>query len=371
MSGSRAAYSLRLPFEVSADSRIYLRPLGPLTGPGARAALDGGWGLPLMGEGAAFTGAELWFRSGKEASCAVLSAAELRTLAARGELPSFAFLLHRLGAPPGRPERLPDRRPLVMGVLNVTPDSFSDGGRFLEPAAAIEHGLRLHAEGADLIDVGGESTRPGAAAVSAEQELERVASVVEALARAGILVSIDTRKAAVMRAAVAAGARVINDISALAHDPESLQVAGASGLPVVLMHMQGEPATMQQQPHYDHAALDVYDYLEERIRTWTDAGFDRARLLVDPGIGFGKTIEHNLDILSRLGLYLGLGVPLVLGVSRKSFIAPIAGEASASERVFGSLAAALSGVAQGVAVLRVHDVAATQQAVRIWRATSI
>jgi dihydropteroate synthase len=255
-----------------------------------------------------------------------------------------------------------------MGVVNITPDSFSDGGQYLEPAAAIAQALKLHAEGADLVDIGGESTRPGAAAVTADEEIRRVVPVIEALRQRGVLVSIDTRKAAVMRAAIDAGARMINDISALRHDPGSLATAGASGLPVVLMHSQGEPATMQLQPTYDRAALDVFDQLAQRIDAWTDAGFERSRLLVDPGIGFGKTVEHNLEILSRLGLYLGLGLPILLGVSRKSFIGRLAGGAPPTERVAGSLAGALHGLAAGAAVLRVHDVAATQQAVAIWHA---
>ncbi len=254
-----------------------------------------------------------------------------------------------------------------MGVVNVTPDSFSDGGLFLEPASAIAQGRRLHADGADLVDVGGESTRPGAAAVSAEEEIRRVVPVVETLAADGILISIDTRKASVMRAALAAGARMINDISALRHDPDSLHVAGESGLAVVLMHSQGEPATMQRQPTYDHALLDVFDHLEDRVRAWEEAGFRRDRLLIDPGIGFGKTITHNLEILSRLGLYLGLGLPLLLGVSRKSFIARIAGDAVVTDRLAGSLAAALHALTQGLSVVRVHDVAATRQALRVWQ----
>jgi dihydropteroate synthase len=257
-----------------------------------------------------------------------------------------------------------------MGVVNVTPDSFSDGGRFLEPAFAIAHGHRLHAEGADIVDVGGESTRPGAAPVPAAEEMRRVLPVIEALAASGILVSIDSRNAAVMRAALAAGARMINDVSALGHDPATLEVAGASDCPVVLMHSQGEPATMQRQPTYACAALDVFDHLEQRMLAWTARGFDRDRLLIDPGIGFGKTVAHNVEILSRLGLYLGLGAPILLGVSRKSFLARLAGDAPPSERLPGSLAAALAGVMQGIAVVRVHDVAATRQCLQIWQALS-
>jgi dihydropteroate synthase len=259
-------------------------------------------------------------------------------------------------------------RTLVMGVINVTPDSFSDGGRLFDPARAVEAGIRMVEEGADVLDVGGESTRPGAEVVSAEEEIRRVVPVVKALARAGVLVSIDTRKAAVMGAAVAAGARMINDISALRHDPEALAAAGASGLPVVLMHSQGEPAIMQVEPTYELAPLDVFDHLAARVQAWTDAGYDRPRLIIDPGIGFGKTVDHNLEILGQLGLYLGLGLPVLLGVSRKSFIGRLSGGAPAAGRLPGSLAAALRGVAAGVAILRVHDVAATQQALAVWHA---
>jgi len=353
-------------------ARVYLRPLGIVGGESAPAAVAGGWALPLGGRGAAFTAAELWLRAGAGTERSTLGVRELGEWA-RQRAPAIGAALARrlehLSAPSPLPPGLPDHhRPLIMGVVNVTPDSFSDGGRFLAPAAAIAQGLEQHAAGADVVDVGGESTRPGAAPVPAEEEIARVVPVIEALAAQGVLVSIDTRKAAVMRAAIAAGARMINDITALRHDPDSLAVAGESGLPVVLMHSRGEPATMQQRPRYASALLDVFDHLEQRSAAWVAAGFERRRLLVDPGIGFGKSLAHNLEILSRLGLYRGLGVPLLLGVSRKSFIARLAGEAPASERLPGSLAAALAGVAQGVAMLRVHDVAATRQALRVWQA---
>jgi dihydropteroate synthase len=351
---------------------IYIRPLGLIGGEAARAAVAAGWALPLGGGPAAFTACEIWSRDAREgAARTVLPAADLAPWLDRqsgADRARTARLRDRLLAPPSWPRGLPQRQPLIMGVVNVTPDSFSDGGQFVEPGAAVAHGLRLHAAGADIVDVGGESTRPGAAAVAADEEISRVIPVVEALAGAGVLVSIDTRKAAVMRAAVAAGAGMINDISALRHDPESLAVAGASGVPVVLMHSQGEPATMQVQPTYEIAALDVFDHLAARVQAWTDAGFERSRLLIDPGIGFGKTAEHNLEILSQLGLYLGLGQPLLVGVSRKSFIGRIAGGAPPQQRLPGSLAAAVCCVAAGATVLRVHDVAATQQAVAVWQA---
>jgi dihydropteroate synthase len=342
-----------------------------ITGEAARDSVEAGWALPLGGGPAAFTACEIWRRDSEGIARLVLPAADMAGWLDRQPEPlrrEATALRDRLLAPSSWPPGLPQRRPLIMGVVNVTPDSFSDGGQFIEPGAAIAHGLRLHAEGADIVDVGGESTRPGAAAMSLEEELRRVIPVVEALVREGVLVSIDTRNAAVMRAAVAAGAAMINDISALRHDPESLEAAGASGVPVVLMHSQGEPATMQVQPTYEMAALDVFDHLAARVQAWTDAGFERARLLIDPGIGFGKTAEHNLEIIGQLGLYLGMGLPLVLGVSRKSFIGRLAGGVPPAERLPGSLAAALCGVAAGVAVLRVHDVAATQQALAVWRA---
>ena len=235
---------------------------------------------------------------------------------------------------------------------------------------AIAHGRSLHAQGADIVDVGGESTRPGAAPVSVAEETRRVLPVVEALATSGILVSIDSRKAEVMRAAVAAGARMINDVTALRHDPDSLEVAGASDCLVVLMHSQGEPATMQRQPTYVAAALDVFDHLEQRTLAWAAAGFDRRRLLIDPGIGFGKTVAHNVEILSRLGLYLGLGTPILLGVSRKSFIARLADEAPSSGRLPGSLAAALAGIAQGSRWSGSTMSPQTRQCLQIWQALS-
>jgi dihydropteroate synthase len=352
-------------------ARVYLRPLGLIEGDAARAAIEGGWALPLCGGGAAFTACEIWQRRPQGIDREVLPASQLAGWLERQPEQvhaAAAQLYARLRAPPSWLDGLPQGRPLLMGVVNVTPDSFSDGGRFFEPATAIAHGLRLHAEGADIVDVGGESTRPGADAVPADEEIRRTAPVIEALAKAGVLVSIDTRRAAVMRAAVAAGARMINDISALRYDPDSLATAGASGLPVVLMHSRGEPATMQLQPKYARAPLDVFDHLAARVQAWTDAGYERDRLIVDPGIGFGKTLAHNLEILSQLGLYLGLGLPVMLGVSRKSFIGRLSGGAAPAERLPGSLAAALWAAAAGVAVLRVHDVAAMQQAVALWHA---
>jgi dihydropteroate synthase len=256
-----------------------------------------------------------------------------------------------------------------MGVINVTPDSFSDGGRRLDPGAAVAHGLQLEAEGADILDIGGESTRPGAEPVSLDEELRRVVPVIEALVRqVRVPVSIDTRNAEVMRRAADAGARLINDVAALGHDPDALHVAADTGLPVVLMHAKGDPRTMQLDPRYDDVVLDVYDWLEARIAACEAAGIGRERLIVDPGIGFGKTLDHNVALLASLSIFHGLGCPILLGASRKSFIGRLSGGVPAPERVPGSIAAALAGVAQGVQIVRVHDVAATRQALAVWEA---
>jgi dihydropteroate synthase len=255
-----------------------------------------------------------------------------------------------------------------MGIVNVTPDSFSDGGDLATPAAAIARGRSMLAEGADLLDIGGESTRPGSDPVAPEEELRRVLPVVEGLAAAGACVSIDTRNAATMRRAIAAGARLVNDVSALAHDPGALDVVAESGVPVVLMHAQGDPRTMQRDPAYAFAPLDVFDYLEARIAVCLARGIGRERIVVDPGIGFGKTLAHNLEILNRLALLHGLGCPILLGASRKSFIGRLSRGEPPKARGPGSLAAALAGIERGAAIVRVHDVAETAQALAVARA---
>lgn len=259
-------------------------------------------------------------------------------------------------------------RPRIMGVVNVTPDSFSDGGETAASATAIERGLAMAAAGADFVDVGGESTRPGAAPVALDEELRRVLPVVGALSAAGIRVSIDTRRPEVMAAALDAGATVVNDITALGRDPRALPLVAARGAAVVLMHMQGDPQTMQVEPRYDDAARDVHAWLKGRVEACLAAGIPRARIAVDPGIGFGKTLAHNLRILSRLDLYRPLACAVLIGVSRKSFIARLSANEPPQERLPGSLAAALFAVAQGAAIVRVHDVEATHQALRVWQA---
>ncbi|MBM3518344.1 MAG: dihydropteroate synthase, partial [Alphaproteobacteria bacterium] len=259
-------------------------------------------------------------------------------------------------------------RPRLMGIVNLTPDSFFDGGRYAEPRAAIAHARALIAAGADFIDLGGESTRPGALPVAEADERARLAPVIEALRDAGTVLSVDTRKAAIMAAALAAGAHVINDTSALTHDPASLALAARAGVGVVLMHSLGDPRTMQDDPRYDDVLLDVFDYLEARIAVCTAAGLPRERLIVDPGIGFGKTFAHNLALLRGLALFHGLGCPILLGASRKSFLGRLDRGAPAAERTPGSLAAALWAASQGVQILRVHDVAETRQALSVWTA---
>ncbi|MCF8511569.1 MAG: dihydropteroate synthase [Rhodobacteraceae bacterium] len=277
----------------------------------------------------------------------------------------------RLSAPRPNFGALGMEIPRIMGILNVTPDSFSDGGLFLRPEAALMQARRMAAE-ADILDIGGESTRPGAAEVSVDDEIARTAPVIAALREGGLAlpISIDTRKAAVATAAFDAGARILNDVTALRFDPTMAAKAAEAAVPVILMHSIDTPATMQDDPRYDDVLLDVYDALAERLLAAEAAGIARDRLAIDPGIGFGKTLEHNLALLARLSLFHGLGVPVLLGASRKRFIGTLGAEAEAARRMPGSLAVALAGVAQGMQMIRVHDVAETRQALRLWQAAT-
>lgn len=258
------------------------------------------------------------------------------------------------------------RLPLLMGVVNVTPDSFSDGGAFLDPAHAIDHGLKLVDDGAAILDIGGESTRPGADVVCAETELSRVIPVIRGLAsQTAAAISIDTRKPAVARACVEAGASIWNDVSALTFSDDSLPAAAALRCRVVLMHAQGDPKSMQNDPRYGDVVDDVLGDLARRIAACEAAGIARSRLIADPGIGFGKTLEHNLALIAHLGRFSGLGVPVLLGASRKRFIASLDRQGPAGGRLGGSIAAALAGAARGASIIRVHDVAATRQALAV------
>ncbi|MEM7446217.1 MAG: dihydropteroate synthase [Pseudomonadota bacterium] len=259
-------------------------------------------------------------------------------------------------------------RPRLMGIVNVTPDSFSDGGQFVEASAAIDQGMRLVDEGADIIDVGGESTRPRAEPVAPGEEIARVVPVIEALARAGGQVSVDTRHAETMAAAIDAGAAIVNDVTALTGDSRSLSVVSDRKVPVVLMHMRGDPRTMQGDPRYGNVVEEIRDYLAARIAACTEAGISPDQIAIDPGIGFGKTVDHNLALLNGLPRLASLGRPLLVGASRKSFIGKLSRGAPATERLSGSIAAALFAVRQGASLLRVHDVAQTRQALDIWHA---
>ena len=267
----------------------------------------------------------------------------------------------------GRSVNLDD--PVIMGILNTTPDSFSDGGRYAAPNAAIEHALAMVEAGAALIDVGGESTRPGAVSVSVDEEIQRVIPVIEQLAtRVGVPISIDTSKAEVMRAAVDVGARMINDVRAL-REPGALEAVAASGLPVCLMHMAGEPRSMQANPQYDDVVEEVLAFLEQRIVACVEAGISRQRLLIDPGFGFGKSLEHNLCLLANLERFKRLEVPIMVGLSRKSMFASLLG-AELDQRLPASVAAALLASQNGADIIRVHDVRETHEALTLCRAVA-
>jgi dihydropteroate synthase len=253
----------------------------------------------------------------------------------------------------------------VMGIVNVTPDSFSDGGKYSTTALAIAHGMQLVAEGADILDIGGESTRPGAEEIAEAEELRRVIPVIEALAKqTQVPISIDTSKPGVMRAAIEAGAGMINDIYALRRD-NALEAAAELKVPVILMHMQAEPRAMQQSPHYDDAVTEVHSFLTQRIFACEMAGISKKNIVIDPGFGFGKALEHNLALLAQLQRFVELGVPVLAGLSRKSMIGDITGRGM-NDRVYGSVAAALIAAQHGAKIIRVHDVAATADALKVW-----
>ncbi|HVF76763.1 MAG TPA: dihydropteroate synthase [Solirubrobacteraceae bacterium] len=262
---------------------------------------------------------------------------------------------------------LPD--PIVMGVVNVTPDSFSDGGEWLDPAAAVSHGLALVAQGAAILDIGGESTRPGAEPVSEREELRRVLPVLEGLAEAGARLSIDTSKAAVAAAALDAGATIVNDVTALRGDPRMAALVAERGCDVCLMHMLGEPRTMQRDPRYDDVVADVKAFLAARRAFAVNAGIAPERIWLDPGIGFGKTIDHNLELLARLDEIVALGRPVVVGTSRKTFLGTITGRADAGDRVPGTIATSVLALARGARIFRVHDVAPARDALLVAAAT--
>jgi len=349
---------------------LWLRPVGLLRGSVAEAAVGAGSALPLAGGPFAFALIEVLALRDGMLVAATSTLAALHGWAAAQRAAMAARVTGQLAALTAeRPAwaGLSLDRPLVMGIVNVTPDSFSDGGDFSDAASAIAAGRAMLEAGADIIDIGGESTRPGAAPVPQEEEIARVVPVIAALAESGAVVSIDTRHPAVMAAALAKGARIVNDVSALTGDPASRAVVARAGAAVVLMHMKGEPATMQREPVYADAPIEVAEYLASRIADCAAAGIAADRIVVDPGIGFGKRKAHNLEILERVALLHALGCGLLLGVSRKSLIGALSNAAPPKERLPGSLAGALHGLSQGVQILRVHDVAATRQAIAIWQ----
>ena len=329
----------------------YIRPLvqNGVARPEDGTTLAGGWGW--------FTHVEILSR---EAAAFIAPVSEL-TDAELGMLTS----------PRANIAGLSFDEPILMGILNVTPDSFSDGGRHNDVEIAVKAVQDMVASGAGLIDIGGESTRPGAALVATDAEITRTAPVIAAVRRAGAKtpISIDTRKAAVGQAALDAGADLVNDVSGFTFDPDLALVCANQYAPVCVMHAQGDPATMQDNPQYDNVVLDVYDFLEERIAVLGQLGISREAIIVDPGIGFGKTQAHNLEILSRIGIFHSLGVPILLGASRKGFIGKIGNEPRAEKRAAGSVGVALAAIGQGIQVIRAHDVAEHAQAIALWRAS--
>lgn len=262
------------------------------------------------------------------------------------------------------------RFPLVMGILNATPDSFSDGGKFLEINAAVEHGLKLAEDGADLIDIGGESTRPGSAAVSLEEELSRTIPVIELLAaQTAVPISIDTTKSEVARQAIAAGAEIINDISGLTFDSAMINACAETGAGVICMHIKGTPQDMQDEPHYEDVVSDVRDFLQHRLEVLSESGIPADRVVVDPGIGFGKTAEHNLQLLANVESLRSLGRPVLIGHSRKRFLSKVLGR-SVEERTAGTIGVAIAAASQSADIIRVHDVQAVRDSLTAWHAVT-
>lgn len=350
--------------------QVYVRPVGLFPAPAEDGEENVFGGLPLAGQPLRFCAMEIAERAATRVTRRIVALGEAFERDWGRNTLSASDLIEAITAPRARLAGLPLDRPRIMGIVNVTPDSFSDGGRLGSAEAAIEHALKLAEEGAEILDIGGESTRPGADYVPVEEELQRVMPVIEGLRpRTEALISIDTRKAEVMRQAAAAGADILNDVSALTHDEEALTVAAETGLPVIIMHAQGDPKTMNDDPQYGDIVLDVFDFLERRIQACEAAGIPRVKLVVDPGIGFGKHLHHNVAVMASLALYHGLGVPVLLGASRKKLIDHISDVPNPADRVPGSLAAVLAAAAQGVQIVRVHDVAATRQALSVWEAS--
>ena len=331
---------------------MYYRPLvqTDLSRPATALTLAGGWG---------------WFHSLER-----LSRDAAPEIVSVDQVPEA--VLARLTAPRPPLAGLDMAAPKVMGILNVTPDSFSDGGQHNAPKAALDHALKMLADGADILDIGGESTRPGAAIVPIDQEVARTAPVIgEIRQHLATPVSIDTRKAPVAQAAIEAGASLVNDVAGFTYDPALAPLCAQMALPVCVMHAQGDPQTMQDDPRYDDVLLDVYDFLDARISALVEAGVGRDQIMVDPGIGFGKTPAHNLTLIRNISLFHALGCPVLLGASRKRFIGTLGQAPDPKDRMSGSVALALAAVAQGVQMVRVHDVFETRSALTLWQAVSV
>ena len=348
---------------------IYLRPIGFVARHDSEETDELSYGISLAGGFLGFTGLEVIERFGKSIERRSIALSEFFERDwGRHTMPA-SDLLEAMREPRPPLMGLAMDRPAIMGIVNVTPDSFSDGGNLGSVETAVEHALELRSQGADILDIGGESTRPGAQFVPVEEELSRVMPVLEVLRpKTDALISIDTRKAPVMARAAQAGADIINDVSALTFDADAIKVAAQSRLCVMLMHAQGDPKTMNDEPVYDDVVLDVFDFLERRIIACEAAGIPKSRIVADPGIGFGKHLHHNVSVLSSMSLFHGLGVPILLGASRKKLIGELCNVEEPTARVPGSIAAALSSVAQGVQIVRVHDVAETKQAISVWQA---
>jgi dihydropteroate synthase len=342
---------------------IYLEPIGLLYGPVARDAIAFGGALPLAGGSIAFGAVRLWEGEPGNIKHAIVRTSTIQAI----EEQRVKELLDRITAPRASIAGVSMDGPRIMGIVNVTPDSFSDGGEHFEAGAAIAHAKALASGGADFIDIGGESTRPGAEPVTADEEFRRILPVLQGLTGLQTPISIDTRKPEVMREAAKVRADIINDVSALTYTSESAAAAAELKKPVILMHAQGDPKTMQDNPTYRDVAVEVYDFLESRIEAAVAAGLPRDSLIADPGIGFGKTTGHNRSLLQSISLFHGLGVPLLTGISRKRSLQKVAAGGDLKEQHAPSVAAALDAVSQGVQIVRVHDLEPTRQALAVWK----
>ena len=337
-------------------SQKYLRPLSLVFGADARTLIASGAAGALGGMGhIGFTQVEIITRDGKSILREIQNFSDFKNNPYISEITKPRSMFAGLDL----------SRALVMGIVNVTPDSFSDGGEHEEEHSAIDHGLQLAEQGADILDIGGESTRPGSHEVLLDEERQRILPVISALSKTHV-VSVDTRKSELMREAAQAGAKIINDVSALGFDPASMGVVSSGQLPVILMHAQGEPRTMQLAPKYHDVVLDVYDWLAARIEVAVAAGIPKSRICVDPGIGFGKTLQHNLALLQQLTLFHGLGVGVLVGLSRKNMVGVLTGEKVAAKRGAGSVGGALQAAMMGAHILRVHDVKETVDALAVF-----